>query len=144
MGVEPIENEATGQRAEKRARVLLAARLHTPLGVADACLRDLSCKGALIECYALPEVGAGVVFERGAVRIPATVAWIADGRIGLKFEHAIHESELLIHISRPASRRSAPLNFSRPGITRGMSARNRRAAEAWSVAVGLTLPDKES
>jgi len=144
MGVEPFENNVTGQRSAKRARVLLAARLHTPAGVVDARLRDLSRKGALIECGVLPEVGVAVVFERGETRVPATVAWISDGRIGLEFDQAIHENELLIHIGRPERAKPATPYFGRPGIMRGMSARDRRVAQAWSVAVGLNLPDKES
>ncbi len=144
MGVEPFENVTTGQRAAKRARVLLAAKLHTPAGVVDARLRDLSRQGALVECAALPEVGAAVVFERGETKVPATVAWIAAGRIGLEFDHAIHESELLIHIGRPDRAKPATPYFGRPGIMRGMSAKNRRIAHAWSVAVGLNVPDKES
>lgn len=144
MGVEPFENNVAGQRSAKRARVLLAARLHTPDGIVPARLRDLSRKGALIECAAMPEVGVAVVFERGKTRVPATVAWIADGRIGLEFDQAIHENELLIHIGRPDRAKPATPYFGRPGIMRGMSAKNRRVAQAWSVAVGLTLPDKES
>ena len=144
MGVEPFENNVTGQRSAKRARVLLAAKLHTPAGVVEARLRDLSRHGALIECAAMPEVGVAVVFERGETKVPATVAWIAAGRIGLEFDHAIQESELLIHIGRPDRAKPAAPYFGRPGIMRGMSAKNRRVAQAWSVAVGLTLSDKES
>lgn len=143
MGVEPFENNVTGQRSAKRARVLLAARLHTPDGVVAARLRDLSRKGALIECAALTEVGAAVLFERGETKVSATVAWIADGRIGLEFDHAIQENELLIHIGRPERASPPRAYFGRPGIMRGMSAKNRRIAQAWSVAVGLTVPDKE-
>ena len=145
MGAENFANqEVEGKRSAKRARVLLAARLHTPAGVVDARLRDLSRKGALVECAALPEVGVAVVFERGETRIPATVAWSADGRIGLEFDHAIQESELLIHIGRPKRATPASPYFGRPGIMRSMSAKDRRVAQAWSVAVGLNLPDKES
>lgn len=144
MGVEPFENNVTGQRSAKRARVLLAAHLHTPDGIVPARLRDLSRKGALIECVASAKVGSSVLFERGAIKVSATVAWIADGRIGLEFDHPIQESELLIHIGRPERTRSPQPYFGRPGIMRGMSAKNRRIAEAWSVAVGLTVPDKES
>jgi len=143
MGVEPFEHKVTGQRSARRARVLLAARLHTPAGTVEARLRDLSRKGALVECGALPAVGTAVTFERGETRVPATVAWLADGRIGLEFEHAIHESELLIHIGKPSPPAAAPQSFSRPGIIRGMSPKDRRIAKAWSVTVGLSLPDSQ-
>ena len=48
MGVENFQNAPAGsKRSAKRARVLLAAKLQTPLGEVDARLRDLSRKGAL-------------------------------------------------------------------------------------------------
>ena len=51
MGVEGfIDGHDSGQRRAKRARVLLAARLETPGGDVEARLRDLSQRGALVEC----------------------------------------------------------------------------------------------
>ena len=143
MGVESFDSTVTGKRGAKRARVLLAAKLHTPAGIVDARLRDLSRKGALVECKAQPEAGSEVVFERGATRLNATVAWAAKDRIGLAFANPIDEHELLVHIGRPSPRREELPAYSRIGIMRGMSAQERNAARAWSVAVGLTLPEKE-
>src|SRR6185369_4430295 len=66
MGVENFQNaDAGSKRSAKRARVLLAARLQTPFGEVEARLRDLSRKGALIECMQVPPVGTEVVFVRG-------------------------------------------------------------------------------
>lgn len=143
MGAESFDSTVAGNRGAKRARVLLAAKLHTPAGVVDARLRDLSRKGALIECKAQPETGTEVVFERGATRLNATVAWAAKDRIGLEFASPIDEQELLVHIGRPQMRPAPPPAYTRVGIMRGMNARDRDAARAWSVAVGLTLPEKE-
>lgn len=142
MGAEPFESVEAGQRASKRARVLLAAKLHTPNGVSDARLRDLSRHGALIESPAIVKAGLKVTFERGASRVAATVAWATGIRIGLQFEHPIDESELLIHIGK-AKPAVAPVSYGRSGITTGMSAKDRRMAQAWSVAVGLNLPEKD-
>lgn len=145
MGVEPFETSAAeGQRTAKRARVLLAAKLHTPAKVFDARLRDLSREGALIESPALVKAGMRVIFERGATKVPATVAWFSGFRIGLAFDHPIDESELLIHIRRPTPAAAPPpAGYSRPGIFTGMSDRERKMAHAWSVAVGLNLPERD-
>jgi hypothetical protein len=142
MGVEPFETSAAGQRNTKRARVLLAAKLHTPVKEFEARLRDLSREGALIESPALVKVGMRVIFERGATKVPAKVAWFSGFRIGLAFDHPIDESELLIHIGKPKTVAQAPVSYSRPGILAGMSAREQKMAQAWSVAVGLNLPEK--
>jgi hypothetical protein len=142
MGVEPFETAQAGQRSSKRARVLLSAKLHTPAGVYDARLRDLSRHGALIESDAIVKSGKAVTFERGASRVPAVVAWVSGVRIGLQFDHPIDESELLIHIGR-AKPVAAPISYGRSGIGHGMSAREQRMAQAWSVAVGLNLPEKD-
>lgn len=143
MGVQRVDSSVTGKRGAKRARVLLAARLHTPAGVVDARLRDISRKGALVECKAQPEAGTEVMFERGSTCLSATVAWSAKDRIGLQFAVPINEQELLVHIGKPQPRRDPLPSYSRIGIMRGMSAQERNAARAWSVAVGLTLPEKE-
>ena len=143
MGVEPFETVEAGQRSAKRARVLLAAKLHTPAGIYEARLRDLSRHGALIESPAIVKAGMAVTFERGASRVPATVAWASGIRIGLAFDQPIDESELLIHIGRAKPIAPPPLGYGRSGIANGMSARDRRMAQAWSVAVGLNLPEKD-
>ncbi len=142
MGVERFETAETGKRAAKRARVLLAAKLHTPAGVYDARLRDLSRHGALIESPAIVKPGMTVTFERGASRVAGTVAWASGIRIGLAFDHPIDENELLIHIGR-AKPVAAPISYGRSGLINGMSAKERRMAQAWSVAVGLNLPEKD-
>lgn len=143
MGVEPFETVEAGQRASKRARVLLAAKLHTPAGICEARLRDLSRHGALIESPAIVKPGMKVTFERGASAVSATVAWATGIRIGLEFDHPIDESELLIHIGRTKPIAAPALGYGRSGVTGGMSARDRRMAQAWSVAVGLNLPEKD-
>lgn len=142
MGAEPFETAQAGKRASRRARVLLAAKLHTPNGVSDARLRDLSRHGALIESPAIVKAGMKVTFERGESKVAATIAWATGIRIGLEFEHPIDESELLIHIGR-AKPAVAPASYGRSGIMAGMSAKDQRVARAWSVAVGLNLPDKD-
>ena len=46
-------------------------------------LRDLSRKGALLECPQVPNVGSAVVFIRGETVVNARVAWAAGNRVGI-------------------------------------------------------------
>ena len=89
MGVENYPGMTTGgQRSTKRNRVLLAAKLRTSAGEIDARLRDLSRKGALVECSDVLAVGDEVVFNRGATTVPARVAWTGGGSADWRgFEH---------------------------------------------------------
>jgi len=140
MGVDNFLNStATTDRRAKRARVLLAARLQTPSGEIDCRLRDLSRKGALIECKPTPPTGAEVVFTRGSISVPARVAWSLPGRVGLEFDYMIDENEVMVQL-KPTGNQPAP-RFRRPGIKETASEQERRLAQAWGVQVGINLPD---
>ena len=140
MGVENFQNAPAGsKRSAKRARVLLAAKLQTPFGEVDARLRDLSRKGALVECAQVPPVGTEIVFIRGSTVVPARVAWAGENRIGLEFHCMIDEQEVLVHISRRPQPK--PESFRRPGLKETMSEDERRVARAWGVAVGINFPE---
>ena len=71
MGVENFRKGVGSQRSLKRSRVLLTARLQTPSGEINGRLRDLSRKGALLECAEPLEVDSQVVFARGDTVVPA-------------------------------------------------------------------------
>lgn len=128
-----------GQRREKRSRVLLAAKLQTRAGAVDARLRDLSRKGALLECPARLAVDDEVVFVRGESSISARVAWSGGGRVGLEFHEMIEESELLVHVNR------GPVNynqqrFRRPRVlTQDLTEQERKLAQLWGAAVGISV-----
>jgi hypothetical protein len=140
MGVENFANVSAGsKRSTKRARVLLAAKLQTPFGEIEARLRDLSRKGALLECSQVPPVGSEVVFARGATVVPARVAWTGAGRVGIEFHYMIDEQEVLVHVTRRAPPKPEP--FRRPGLKESTADDERKIAEAWGIAVGLTLPE---
>jgi len=140
MGVETFGAEMdTGQRATRRARVLLAAKLRMPGGEVAARLRDLSPKGALIECTATPRPGTEVVFIRGGTEIQARVAWAAAGRIGLEFDHLIDAQEMLVQLRKGPKgddryRAPAPSQH-------GIGPAQLRLAKAWGVTVGLSVPE---
>jgi hypothetical protein len=140
MGVETFAGEmATGKRATRRARVLLAAKLRLPDGEVDARLRDLSPKGALIECAAAPRPGIQVVFVRGGTEIAARVAWAAAGRIGLEFDHLIDAQEMLVQLRKGPKgedRYRAPV-----APQRAIGAAQLRLARSWGVTVGLSVPE---
>lgn len=143
MGVENFTAASvSGTRKAKRARVLLAAKLQTPYGEIDARLRDLSRKGALVECSPAPPEGSEVVFSRGPITVPARVAWAGDGRVGLEFHHQIDENEMLVQLKR-VNNLQARERFRRPGIRENASERERALAAAWGVQVGINLPDGE-
>ena len=134
-----VNSEIGGKRAARRARVLLAAKLKTPFGEVDARLRDLSRKGALVECAKQPPVGSEVVFMRGTTIVPARVAWTAAGRVGLEFLYMIDEQEVLVQLKKNSGGTNIE-RFRRPGLNEDMSDKERQLAEAWGVTVGLTLP----
>jgi hypothetical protein len=143
MGVENFANASAGsKRSAKRARVLLAAKLETDAGEIDARLRDLSQKGALVECLQVPPVGSEVVFVRGATRVPARVAWAGPDRVGLEFHHEIDEHEVFVQLGKRPPPKAT--NFRRPGFGGPPSPDEGGTAEEWSATVGLTLPESDT
>jgi hypothetical protein len=141
MGADNFVNSGLGgKRAAKRARVLLAAKLRTPFGEIDARLRDLSRKGALVECLRPLEVGSEVMFVRGSTIVPARVAWAAAGRVGLEFKFMIDEHEVLVQLKRTSGEKVGD-RFRRPGLGEAMSDQERKLAQAWGVTVGLNVGD---
>lgn len=141
MGVENFLGEANeGNRRAKRARVLLAAKLKTQWGEVEARLRDLSQKGALVECSKRLDVGSEVVFTRGDTIVPARVAWAASGRVGLEFLRSIDESEVLVQLGRPPSSNAPQQRFRRPRIGgEDLSDTERNLVRNWGVAVGINV-----
>ncbi|MDB5691352.1 MAG: PilZ protein [Alphaproteobacteria bacterium] len=140
MGVETFGDAGvTGKRQAKRARVLLAAKLQTPAGEVDARLRDLSRKGALVECTVAPPVGTEVVFSRTTTSVPARVAWTAGNRVGLEFAYMIDENEVLVQLRRTNGDQSQP-RFRRPGLFGDMSEQEKKLAQLWGVTVGIAVP----
>jgi hypothetical protein len=140
MGVETFGSaDVTGKRQAKRARVLLAAKLQTGEGEIEARLRDLSRKGALVECNVVPPAGTELVFNRGATSVPARVAWTAGNRVGLEFAYMIDENEVLVQLRRSTGDQSQP-RFRRPGLFGDMSEQEKKLARLWGVSVGIAVP----
>jgi hypothetical protein len=141
MGAEGfIDGQETGQRRAKRARVLLAAQLETPQGDIEARLRDLSQRGALVECRQAPPVGSEVVFTRNTISVPARVAWTSANRVGLEFAYPIDEGDVLVQLRRTQVDQNTP-RFRRPRLFgEGLSPQERQVVQRWGMAVGINLP----
>ena len=141
MGVQSfVDGPVAGKRRAKRARVLLAAKLRVGSCEIDVRLRDLSQKGALVECADVPRVGTEVVFVRGSIGVPARVAWAGEGRVGLEFAYMIDESEVLVQLKRTTTDQNQP-RFRRPRLFgEDMSEQEKKLARLWGVSVGIALP----
>jgi hypothetical protein len=141
MGVEHfVDGPVAGKRQAKRARVLLAAKLQTANGEIDARLRDLSRKGALVECQSVPPVGTELMFNRGSTSIPARVAWAGRDRVGLEFAYMIDEHEVLVQLKRTTSDQNQP-RFRRPRLFgEPMSHQEKQLARLWGASVGIAVP----
>jgi hypothetical protein len=142
MGVEHfVDGPVAGKRQAKRARVLLAAKLQMANGnEIDARLRDLSRKGALVECQTVPPVGTELMFTRGSTSIPARVAWSGSDRVGLEFAFMIDEQEVLVQLKRTTSDQNQP-RFRRPRLFgEQMSVHEKQIARLWGASVGIAIP----
>lgn len=141
MGVEHfVDGQVAGKRKAKRARVLLAAKLKTSGGEIDARLRDLSRKGALVECQNVPPVGTELLFTRGNTSIPARVAWSGADRVGLEFAYMIDEHEVLVQLKRTSCDQNQP-RFRRARLFgEAMSHEEKQLARLWGVSVGIAIP----
>ena len=142
MGVEHfVDGPVAGKRQAKRARVLLAAKLQMANGgEIDARLRDLSRKGALVECQTPPPVGTELIFNRGSTSIPARVAWTGSDRVGLEFAFMIDEHEVLVQLKRTTGDQNQP-RFRRPRLFgESMSHQEKQIARLWGASVGIAIP----
>jgi|GEM_PF-1106985 len=149
MGAENFLDVAdTGKRKEKRARVLLAVKIATQYGEIDGRLRDVSRKGALVECSgSCPDVGSEVLFSRGTTIVPARVAWSGGMRIGLEFAFVIDETEMLVQLGKASRAERAPEpvdygqnRFRRPRLFEAdLDPQQRKLARAWGASVGIKL-----
>ena len=135
-----VDGPVAGKRKAKRARVLLAAKLQTPAGEIEARLRDLSRKGALVECQTVPPVGTEVMFHRGNTSSPARVAWTGSDRVGLEFAYMIDEHEVLVQLKRTTSDQNQT-RFRRPRLFgEAMSHQEKQLARLWGASVGIAIP----
>ena len=106
----------------------------------DARLRDLSRRGALVECQSVPPVGTELLFTRGNTSIPARVAWSGADRVGLEFAYMIDEQEVLVQLKRTSCDQNQP-RFRRARLFgEAMSDHEKKLARLWGASVGIALP----
>src|SRR5687767_812259 len=115
-----VDASNDGKRKSRRARVLLSVKLRTEAGEVEGRLRDLSRRGALVECGTIPPAGSEVLFTRGSTSVPARVAWTGGNRVGLEFAFMIDENEVLVQLGRSSPESSTPSSnqarFRRPRL----------------------------
>ncbi|GAA4041645.1 hypothetical protein GCM10022281_23400 [Sphingomonas rosea] len=84
------------RRTEDRVLpTLRVAKLTGRLGEQLIRIRNMSAGGVMADCARCPPVGDEVKLEFNGQSIPASVVWIRDGLIGLKFDQGVDLGELL-------------------------------------------------
>lgn len=74
---------------------LRVAKLDSTVGEQLIRIRNMSAGGLMADCSRCPPVGADVQIEFNSQKMPASVVWIRDGLIGLKFDQSLDLGELL-------------------------------------------------
>lgn len=84
------------RRGEDRNRpTLRVAKLFSPIGEQLIRIRNLSAGGLMADCSRCPPIGTEVKVEFNNQAMPASVVWIREGLIGLKFDQTHDLGELL-------------------------------------------------
>lgn len=84
------------RRVEDRVLpTLRVAKLDSAVGEQLIRIRNMSAGGLMADCSRCPQIGAEVGIEFNNQKIPATVVWIREGLIGLKFDQSLDLGELL-------------------------------------------------
>lgn len=106
-------NNAQNRKA-RRSNVLMSASLELSGTSLPVKLRNLSADGALVEGDKLPVEGAALLFRKGDLSVPGSVAWVKGRQAGVSFAQKLNPDQLLRHVPTPRPR-VAP-NFRRPGL----------------------------
>ena len=85
----PLQPQAMRPR-EQRRRVLIRARMKTGTGWHDACIVDLSKRGAGLQAATAPSRGTYVEIRRGLHVIVARVMWTRNHRFGVLAQDELH------------------------------------------------------
>jgi hypothetical protein len=83
-----LESE-TNSRSEGRSNVFLSATIETGEASNAVRIRNLSCRGALVEGAMLPSVGADVRLRRGSLSAKGVLAWEGNRQGGVSFDRPI-------------------------------------------------------
>ena len=83
------------QRDNRRQRLLLTARMEFADGEREVHLLNLSPTGAKLDCERAPTSGDVVTLLCGGSSVPGKVAWVAENRFGMAFDHPIDPALLI-------------------------------------------------
>jgi hypothetical protein len=86
----PIE-----KRKHRRRKVWLPAVVRTDAQELPAWIRDVSCKGAMLELDEPCAIDSKIVLLRKQIETVATVAWVHGRLMGLLFETPFTEKDLI-------------------------------------------------
>ena len=80
---------------ERLTPMLRIAKLSSAFGEQLIRVRNVSAGGLMADIGEAPEVGSAVWVELSQQKIPASVVWIRDGMVGVKFDNNLDIGELL-------------------------------------------------
>ena len=124
-----MDQSNSQKRKSRRSNVLMSASLELSGTSVRVKLRNLSADGALIEGDKLPVEGASILFRKGDLGIPGTVAWVNGRQAGVNFAQKLNPEQLMRHI--PAPRPRVTPEFKRPGLKGTLTAEEKRFGEHW-------------
>lgn len=93
------------KRRHRRRRVWLPVIVRAGAVEMPAWIRDISCKGAMIEGDTAMLPGTRIMLWRKGIETPATIAWARGGFMGVTFEEAFTEKALVDYSFPRAKRR---------------------------------------
>ena len=108
------QSNAPQNRKNRRSNVLMSASLELSGTSLAVKLRNLSAEGALVVGDKLPIEGASILFRKGDLSMPGSVAWVKGRQAGINFAQKLNPEQLLRHVPAPKPR-VAPA-FRRPGL----------------------------
>jgi hypothetical protein len=88
--------DAGSSRSQPRASLFLAGRISVNrTGQSqDIRIRNLSAIGMMAECALRVVEGEAVAIDFKTIgRVPGTIAWIRDGKLGIRFDYEIDPEE---------------------------------------------------
>jgi len=104
---------ALEKRRHRRRRVWLSAVIIASEREFPIHIRDISCKGAMIETDLEIAPGARLILFRKGIETAVTVAWARAPLAGLMFEQPFREAEL-VEYSLPRAPRTQMRRVHRP------------------------------
>ena len=92
----PTARSPSHRSRELRRRVVLPARVRTPVGWSDACILNVSSRGLLIHSRGTAETGTMIELHHRNHAIVARVMWRDGARTGLRSEDRVPVEEIMI------------------------------------------------